>query len=317
MCVCVCVCVCVDPCVRFLSAKLIKQEERMSSGFHPALRVRDVLTEDPGASCKKLKRKVAAKTSAEHDRKIRDELRCLPVQGSLVAEDESIGDKAWATAIRSLPEKVMKFGLNAVSDTLPHRVNLKRWRKIESDLCPLCNNRQTLLHVLNNCQKALEMRRYTIRHDAVLRGIAETIQKHLPDTFKITVDNGDETYSFPEHICPSGDQRPDIVLWSDTKRQVWLIELTVCYESNTTQAEERKRERYANLADNIKKAGYVCYVCPVQVGSRGYIDYDSFTLIRDLLKIKSRSYLLFLTKITSIAITQSLTIWKSRNLKND
>ena len=101
----------------------------------------------------------------------------------------------------------------------------------------------------------------------VLRGIAETIQKHLPDTFKITVDNGDETYSFPEHICPSGDQRPDIVLWSDTKRQVWLIELTVCYESNTTQAEERKRERYADLADNIKKAGYVCYVCPVQVGS--------------------------------------------------
>ena len=69
----------------------------MSSGFHPALRVRDVLTEDPGASCKKLKRTVAAKTSAEHDRKIRDELRCLPVQGSLVAEDESIGDKAWAT----------------------------------------------------------------------------------------------------------------------------------------------------------------------------------------------------------------------------
>ena len=74
---------------------------------------------------------------------------------------------------------------------------------------------------------------------------------------------------------------------------------------------------YADLADNIKKAGYVCYVCPVQVGSRGYIDYDSFTLIRDLLKIKSRSYLLFLTKITSIAITQSFTIWKSRNLKND
>ena len=38
----------------------------------------------------------------------------------------------------------------------------------------------------------------------------------------------------------------------------------VCYESNTTQAEERKSERYADLADNIKKAGYMCCVCPVQ-----------------------------------------------------
>ena len=52
----------------------------------------------------------------------------------------------------------------------------------------------------------------------------------------------------------------------------------------------------------------VCECVSVQVGSRGYIDYDSFTLIRDLLKIKSRSYLQFLTKITSIAITQSFTI---------
>ena len=124
-----------------------------------------------------------------------------------------------------------------------HKVNLKRWKKLASDNCPLCNERQTLLHILNHCPKALELRRYTTRHDAVLKPIFLAIQKHLPATFKVTADLSDQNYSFPDHICNSNDLRPDIVVWSDAKKLVWLIELTVCFDTNAAQAHERKRDR--------------------------------------------------------------------------
>ena len=83
---------------------------------------------------------------------------------------------------------------------------------------------------------------------------------------------------------------------------MWLIELTVCYETNTVQAEARKRERYTDLANNIKRAGYKCYIRPLQAGSRGYIDLLSFKPIKEFLKVKATVYLTFLTKMSYIVI---------------
>ena len=77
--------------------------------------------------------------------------------------------------------------------------------------CPLCNGHQTLLHILNHCQKALELRRYTERHDEVLKIIATELEKFLPQSYHMSVDLSNYTYFFPEYICPSEDQRPDIV----------------------------------------------------------------------------------------------------------
>ena len=57
---------------------------------------------------------------------MRDQLQSLSVQGSLVGDREDIRDRLWAKAVKLVPERVMKFALNAVSDTLPHRSNLKK-----------------------------------------------------------------------------------------------------------------------------------------------------------------------------------------------
>ena len=285
----------------------------MASGYHPATTVRDILTEEPDANRQKLKRMVALRYKAESDIELRENLRSLPVQGSLIEEEVTINDKTWATAVKSLSDRVMKFALNAVSDTLPHRANLKKWKKIPSDSCPLCNERQTLCHVLNNCQKALELRRYTVRHDAVLRLIFNSIQNNLPETFKVTADLSEENYRFPEYICSSDDLRPDIVIWSDIKKEVWLIELTVCFDTNAAQADARQRERYATLKEDIQANKYSCVVCPIQVGSRGYIDTDSFSPLISFLKLQLRQYTSFLTSIASISLTESYGIWKSRN----
>lgn len=42
-------------------------------------------------------------------------------------------------------------------------------------------------------------------------------------------------------------QRPDIVIWSEKKKVVHLLELTVSWESNFDAAGEREKRRYENL----------------------------------------------------------------------
>ena len=128
----------------------------------------------------------------------------------------------------------MKFALNA-----PHQSNLKRWKKVYNEDCPLCKEKQSLLHV---CQKALDLRWYTKHHDSVLEVIASLVKDHIPNVYVFSADLSSEKYSFPEHICKSDSLLPDIVIWSDLKREVWLIELTVCFETNTENAATRKRE---------------------------------------------------------------------------
>ena len=39
-----------------------------------------------------------------------------------------------------------------------------------------------------------------------------------------------------------------------------------------SQAEAREIDHFADVAQVIRNKGYTCHVCPVQVGSKGYID---------------------------------------------
>ena len=55
----------------------------------------------------------------------------------------------------------------------------------------------------------------------------------------------------------------------------------------------RKADRYAQLATNARAKGYKCNVYPIQVGSRGYVDMDSFEPLRKFLKVKTKQYLLY------------------------
>ena len=47
---------------------------------------------------------------------------------------------------------------------------------------------------------------------------------------------------FPVHINQT-EKRPDMVAWSDSKKSVFLIELTVPWEENREEAHERKKNR--------------------------------------------------------------------------
>ena len=71
------------------------------------------------------------------------------------------GESIWDEVVSGLNDKAMIFVVNAVLDVLPHHVNLKRWNKLDTRSCSLCGQDQTLMHVLNNCNVALQSGRYT------------------------------------------------------------------------------------------------------------------------------------------------------------
>ena len=50
--------------------------------------------------------------------------------------------------------------------------------------------------------------------------------------------------------------QPDIVLWSDVSRQVWLVELTVSFETNPIDASIRKTEGHTDLKQAIELSQY-------------------------------------------------------------
>ena len=62
-----------------------------------------------------------------------------------------------------------------------------------------CNERQTLIHVLNACPVALHARRYNYRHDALLELIAATISSYLQPTKRMS---SDLRVLFPTAYCP-------------------------------------------------------------------------------------------------------------------
>ena len=62
----------------------------------------------------------------------------------------------------------MKFYLKAVANILPTGNNLIQWGKSTCDLCKMCKGRETSCQVLNNCKVALDLEKYTWRHDNIL-----------------------------------------------------------------------------------------------------------------------------------------------------
>ena len=95
---------------------------------------------------------------------------------------------------------------------------------------------------------------------------------------------------------------------------MYIIELTICFESGFDEAAARKVSRYSELAEDASANGYRTTIIPVQIGSRGVLEEEYLTSLRQcLIPISSRKWKEFLIAITSAALTESHRIWCDRN----
>ena len=198
-----------DSCVRFLADRKLKYELNLTrKKFRPAMEARDAMKLNPGGSRKSLMKTAKGAVLEESNSSRLDYLHSLDKQGQMSRCTPPRSAPIWAQAVQMLPENQMKFAINAAVDVLPHNSNLHRWKKKGNPLCPLCQEKQTLLHVLNNCRVARDARRYNMRHDSVLSAIMETVSLHLPDTSTLTADLS-TNYNFPLHIPEYPSLSPD------------------------------------------------------------------------------------------------------------
>ena len=109
---------------------------------------------------------------------------------------------------------------------------------------------------------------------------------------------------FPVHIVQT-EKRPDIVAWSDSKKSVLLIKLTVPWEENREEAHERKKNRYKTLrADCVE----MCHVIPIEVGCRGFIGHSVISFLSKI-GITGRSLLVASNRLQTMARYASSWIW--------
>ena len=201
----------------------------------------------------------------------------------------------------------LSFLLRSTYNLLPTPANHKQWGFTGDDTCAMCKSaRGTLQHVLSSCGSSLQM--YKWRHNRVLailseltktqcrvvneqptqdpnpcisflqEGEAPTRQVSKPQGQKFLAVARDwkmaadlkEALHFPHHIVHT-QERPGIVIWSDTVKRVINVELTVPWEENMEEAFERKKFRYENLRMECEDKGWAYQVMPIEVGSRGFV----------------------------------------------
>ena len=169
----------------------------------------------------------------------------------------------------------------------------------------------TLKHILNGCPMALNQGRFTWRHDNILECLVKELQpkidkvnsmhnprKNIRDSFIkfvkegnkgikkkssykhgilytandwiLTYDRSHDPLVFPPHIVQTS-LRPDMVIYSNSTKQVILIELTVPTEDNIIDWHAKKEEKYAKLLDDINMNKWKGHIYGIEVGSRGYV----------------------------------------------
>ena len=87
----------------------------------------------------------------------------------------------------------------------------------------------------------------------------------------------------------------------------------VYFETSYEAASMRKEERYHDLIDETRKAGYTSPLITVEVGSRGLPNMSGFQRLCDILKLRCPEFCKLLLDTSQQVILGPYKIWCSRN----
>jgi hypothetical protein len=222
-------------------------------------------------------------------------------------------DPTWKAFIWNLKKGTAKFLLNSTIHTLPTQNNLKLWNKSMSDRCHLCKNRDSTLHTLSGCKVALDQKRYTYRHDNIIKYIVDCIDKNK---FKVHSDiDGHTTQNggtIPAHMTVT-DLKPDITITDEAKKTVHIVELTVPFESNIKVRNTEKTNKYSHFITDI--TSHNVFLTAFEVGARGFLSTENTNRLKEIHKhycLKTVNQSKFLHNISALAITGSYYIYTAR-----
>ena len=212
-----------------------------------------------------------------------------------------------------MPRNIFNFSIKYLNNTLPTRKNLCKWSISQSSACSFCLQSETLQHVVSSCNWYLENGRYTWRHNSVLLFLANTFSS----LNQLSVYADLPTFMSPSLI--TGDSlRPDLLLLTGNK-VLYILELTLGFETNIQANSVRKANKYTPLLQDLSSSYNKVIFINVSMDALGVMgaSCDSFlSLLQDLSfdKVTQRRIM----KTINIAIRSTYYIfWQSNKPWNN
>ena len=215
----------------------------------------------------------------------------------------------WSSVQSKLPKNIFNFTIRNINNTLPTRKNLLKWGISATSECSFCLEPESLLHVVAGCKTYLNQGRFTWRHDSVLNFIASTLK---------SVDHSNLYADLPGYISPSvltGDElRPDLLITLENKC-IYVLELTIGFESNLLTNVTRKQQKYQDLINEQHKNYEKVKFINLSISSLGVFSHSSLDFIEMLndLKFDEQCRKYSVRKIINICIRSSYYIFCKRN----
>ena len=222
---------------------------------------------------------------------------------------QKLSNATWA-----LPECIFEFTRESSLQLLPTAANLQRWKRSDNPSCRLCHRgiRQTNKHVLSNCPSPSALIRYTKRHDAILSIIVQWIQSQNPKNSTIHADIDDADLNPIVEVFQS-NVRFNLVIVQNC--QIFVLELTVCHETNLVNSFKYKTEKYKNWNQfsQPKFKNFPVNYFPFDISVHGFMTNNLRTFLAD---IKLHEFPLnWRTKLIRSVIFSSFDICKHRDIQ--
>ena len=209
--------------------------------------------------------------------------------------------------LSKLPHGIYNFVIRYLNNTLPNATNTFKWKISASKLCNFCHNDQTLGHVVGGCRTFLDEKRYNWRHDSIILSLASMIPRHTDTAVYADVPG----FSSPSVI--TGDaHRPDIVI--KINNSLWVLELTVGFETNILKNFDRKQTNYTFLLSELRKRYSKVTYANLSMGACGVVGKNSNLLkLMKELKVPDSDSTYHVTKIINICSRSTYYIFSCRN----
>ncbi len=230
----------------------------------------------------------------------------LTSQGSFFSSISQV-NMIWSTCQSKLPKNIFNFTIRYINNTLPTRKNLVRWGLSSSTECSFCLNPESLLHVVAGCNSYLN--RFSWRHDSVLNFIANFLRPMIFNNLYVDI---------PGFLNPSivtGDKyRPDLLL-TTKDNCLYILELTVGYETNLRNNIKRKQERYKEVIKEQKKHFKSVEFINLSISALGVFDKESSAFLKMLnrLDVGETQTKYCIKKMINICIRSTYYIFCCRN----
>ena len=139
-----------------------------------------------------------------------------------------------------MPHNIFNFTVRYLNNSLATRKNLARWNLSQTSDCSFCLHPESLLHVVAGCKTYLEGR-FTWRHNSALQFIANSFQSIVGSTLYVDLLG----FLFP-CIITDDTIHPGLLLVTADKK-LFVLQLTLDFETNLNINAQRKRDKYNQL----------------------------------------------------------------------